>query len=432
MIERLFRIFTWAILGVGGAAIASSPGEEPAYWPRFRGPHGDGVSPSEGLLAQWPAGGPPLVWHATGAGRGYSSFSIAGSKLFTMGDAPSTADDKDEYLLCFDVRTGSQLWQAHLGQAWAAGPDNWQSSRSTPTLDEDRVYVLTAHGDLVCARTADGRIVWRKNLRDDLGGKKGDGWGYGESVLVDGPHLICTPGGETNTMVALDKRTGDLVWSASRDGDRGAGHASIQVSHVGGIKVYVQTTAQGALGVRARDGELMWSYEIEKTTAVIPNPIVRGDLVFFVAGYNRGGALLHQVPSADGNVDVEEIYPLNRRLQNKHGGVVLVGDQLYGDSGDSGVPYCADFLTGELRWKQRGSGTGSASIVAAEGHLYIWFSNSTIVLAKATPDGYEEVSSLKVESGDADPRPTWAHPVIADQKLFLRQDDHIFCYDLGG
>ena len=408
----------------------TSFGEAPkTVWNQFRGPDRTGVSSSIGLLSSWSDDGPPLLWQTDGAGRGYSSVSISDGKLFTLGDAPSSADDEDEYLLCFDLRSGKQIWKSRLGEAWNEGPPDWQSSRSTPTIDGDRIYSLTAHGDLICSSTSDGREIWRKNLRDDFEGNKGDGWGYSESVLIDGDRLICTPGGEQNTVVALDKDNGELIWSASREGDRGAGHASIVISEVGTTRVYVQTTASGALGVRADDGQLMWSYEIDETTAVIPTPIIRDDLVFFTAGYSRGGALLRQVPDANQTVKIEEVYPLNKKLQNKHGGVVLVGDELYGDTGDAGIPFCADFMTGEQHWKKRGSGRGSAAVIAAEGHLYIWFSNSVLVMAKASPEGYEEVGKLEIET-ESD-RPSWAHPVIAGGRLYVRMDDQIFCYNLN-
>lgn len=406
---------------------------ESTNWPQFRGPNRDGVSLDTGLLNEWPEGGPKLVWAATGAGRGYSSMSISDGKMFTMGDAPSTADDKDEYLLCFDVVTGKQLWKRHLGPAWRVEdqPDNWQSSRSTPTIDGDRAYVLTPHGQLLCCSIPKlGEILWQVDLKETFDGDKGDPWGYGESVLIDGDRLICTPGKENNTMVALDKLTGAVIWNASSPDDRGAGHASIQISEVRGIKVYVTTTASGAIGVRASDGELMWSYPIKETTAVIPSPIIRGDLVFFTVGYNRGGALLQQVAKGD-RVDFEEIYPLNKKLQNKHGGVVLVGDYLYGDSGDGGIPFCAELLTGEVVWKKRGSGKGSAAMTAADGHLYIIFQNSKIVLAKASPDGYEEDGIIELATDD-DTRRTWAHPVVTGGRLYVRQDDKIFCYDVSG
>jgi outer membrane protein assembly factor BamB len=399
-----------------------------ADWPTFRGVNHSGVSPEKGLLQSWPTQGPPLVWESTGAGRGYASLAVAGSRIYTLGDAPSTGGDEDEYLLAFSRESGSPLWKLKTGKPWTDGKPDWQSSRSTPTVDGELVFILTPHGDLICAESESGKEKWRKNLKSDFGGKKGDGWGYSESVLVDGPNVVCTPGGEKTTMLALNKLTGETVWATVREGDRGAGHASMVVSQIGDTKVYVQTTASGALGVRATDGKLLWSYEIDRTTAVIPSPIVRGDLAFFAAGYKRGGALLKQVPSAGGDVKVEEIYPITKELANKHGGIVLVGDYLYGDSDDQGIPFCADLMTGEIKTKKRMSGKGSASFAAADGRLYIHFANGTMSLVKPDPNELEEVGSFTVPgSGE---RPSWSHPVIVDGKLYLREQDRILCYDV--
>jgi len=209
--------------------------------------------------------------------------------------------------------------------------------------------------------------------------------------------------------------------------DPGAGHASIVIAQVGGKRVYVTTTAGGAIGIDAATGKLLWTYPIEKTTAVIPTPIIKKDLVFFSAGYKRGGALLRQVAKG-GQIGIEEVYPLNPDLANKHGGIVLVGDHLYGDSDDKGIPFCAELMTGKLAWKERGSGKNSACVVAGDGHVYVKYSDGTLSLVKADPSGYQEVSSFKVPgSGD---RPSWAHAVILDGLLYIREGDAILCYDI--
>lgn len=395
-------------------------------WPTFRGADRTAVAPDKDLKQEWPEDGPKLLWTGKGAGRGYSSLAIADGKMYTLGDAPSTADDDEEYLSCFEMGSGNQLWSVKTGPAWTSGQESWQSSRSTPTVDGDRVYIITAQGDLICFSTA-GEKVWSRDLKEEFGGQKADSWGYSESATIDGDKLICTPGGPENTMVALDKMTGEEIWTTSREDDRGAGHACVVISNVDGRKVYVQTTGSGPIGVDAETGELLWSYEIDKTTAVIPTPIVRDDLVFFAAGYGRGGALLRQVPTNSG-VEVEEVYPLNSRLANKHGGIVLVGDYLYGDSDDRGTPFCAEFMTGEIKWTGRGSGKRSACVAAADGHLYFRYQDGTMTLVEANPDEFEEVSAFEVPgSGE---RPSWAHPVILDGKLFLREGDLIHCFSL--
>ncbi|MFM8704634.1 MAG: PQQ-binding-like beta-propeller repeat protein [Planctomycetia bacterium] len=419
--------------GVAIAALATlifpvaAPGRA-ADWPTFRGPERTGVAPDTDLLEAWPAAGPRLVWQTAGAGRGYASLAIAGNRIFTLGDGLSTAADPDEYLSCFDRETGRQLWKTKTGQPWAEGPESWQSSRSTPTVDGDRVYVLTPHGQLVVCGTADGRELFRVDLKAQFGGKKGDSWGYSESVLVDGERLVCTPGGEQATLVALDKKTGKPLWTCPVKGDRGAGHSSVVIANVAGRKIYVQTTAAGAFAVDAATGRFLWAYPIDQTTAVIPTPIVRGDLVFFAAGYKRGGALVRQVAGPNGSVTIQEVYGLKKDLANKHGGIVLVGDHLYGDSDDAGIPFCAELATGNVVWKKRGSGKGSATVTAADGHLYVRFADGTLALVKADPSAYEEVAAFKIPGSDA--RPSWAHSVILDGRLYLREQDAILCYDL--
>lgn len=414
----------WLLCSVVLAQSATVSGE----WPQFRGPLRDGVSSDTGLLTQWPDDGPPLVWKTQGAGRGYGSVSIVGDRLYVLGDGLSVVEDADEYVVCFSKTDGSVIWKTRLGPPWTSGRDDWQSSRSTPTVDGELLYVLTPHGDLVCLETATGTERWRRNMAKNFGGQKGDIWGYSESVLIDGQRLVCTPGGRTATMVALDKMTGDEIWRSVWENDRGAGHASIMISEVGGTRVYVNTTAGGALGVRAEDGHLLWTYDIDRTTSVIPNPIVRDDLVFFTAGYRRGGALLRQVPGDNGAVAIETVYPLNPELTNKHGGVVLVGDHLYGDTDDQGIPFCAEFTTGQIVWKERGPGRGSAAVSAADGHLYVRWANGIIALVQATPEGFQTRGAFRIPgSGD---RPSWSHPVIVGGRLYLREGDAILCYDV--
>ena len=395
-------------------------------WPTFRGSDRTAVAPDTDLLEQWPESGPELVWQSEGAGRGYAGIAISGGKFFTLGDAPSTQNDEDEYLSCFDLSDGKHLWSAKTGAAWTEGKPTWQSSRSTPTVDGDRVYVITPAGKLFCFNTG-GEEQWQIDLKDQFAGKKAEQWGYSESVLIDGDLLICTPGGPKNTMVALNKLTGKMIWSTSRDGDRGAGHSSVVISEVGGMRVYVQMTGSGAMGVRAKDGTLLWSFDIEKTTAVIPTPIIRDDLVFISVGYKRGGALLRQIANGE-MVSVETVYDLKKKLSNKHGGVVLVGDHVYGDSDDKGTPFCADLMTGEIKWKSRGSGKKSASIAAADGHLYLRYSDGKMTLVEANAEAFVEKGSFKVPgSGE---RPSWAHPIILDGKLYLREGDKILCYNI--
>jgi outer membrane protein assembly factor BamB len=410
-------------------------------WPQFRGPNRDGVSADTGLLKEWPSAGPTLLWEAKGAGIGFSSLAITGGRVYTVGDGPSTAEDKDEYVLCFEEAAGKQLWKSKIGPTFTdRSKDDRSGPRCTPTVDGELLYALTPQGVIVCLETAAGKERWRKDLKGDFGGNKADGWGYSESPLVDGDNVVCTPGGSRGTMVCLSKKTGATVWTAAVPEDAGAGHASIVISEVGKTKVYVQTTGNHAMGVKAADGKVLWTTVLKmeagqpgkggrggRITAVIPTPIVKGDQVFITAGYNSGGQLFRQTATAD-SVKLEEVYGLMPELKNKHGGVVLVGDHLYGDSNDSGTPWCAELATGKVKWKGRGSGRGSAAITSADGRLYIRFQDGQMSLANASPEAFKEVGTFKIpHSGE---RPSWSHPVVTGQKMYLREGDYLLCYDL--
>lgn len=412
-------------------ALMLFPAETAGNWPQWRGPKRDGVSTDTGLLTEWPKDGPKLLWEAKGAGRGYASLAITGGRIYTLGDKLSD-DNPDTYATCFEENGGKLVWKTKLSAAYNGGQPDWQGSRSTPTVDGDRVYYMTPQGDLVCLKTTDGKEVWRKNMKSDFEGGKGDGWAYSESPLIDGDKVVVTPGKAKNTMVALNKKTGAKVWSAGVEGDKGAGHSSIVISEIDGTRVFVQTTASGVYGVRAGDGKVLWKNPFkQEITAVIPTPIIKGDLVFAVAGYGTGGGLLiRQVGSGDKSIRMEEVFGMKKELKNKHGGVVLLGDKLYGCKDDSPLIWCADLMTGEplKGWGIRTSGGGSAAITAADGHLYIRFARGTMALVKAGVDDYKEISTFKIPHYEK--MPSWSHPVVTGGKLYLREGDWIMCYDV--
>ncbi|HBE71232.1 MAG TPA: pyrrolo-quinoline quinone [Planctomycetaceae bacterium] len=400
-------------------------------WPNFRGVDRDGISMETGLIDEIPTDGPKLLFTAEGAGHGYGSPAIVGNRMYTLGDNIPDLGTSDEHMCCFDANTGKRLWATKTGEAWDDGrPRSWQGSRATPAVDGDMVYVVTPHGLLIAAQTSDGTIVWKKHLLDDLGGKKGDSWGYSESPLIDGKHLICTPGGPDATVVALDKQTGEKIWTCKRHNCKGAGHASVVISQVGDRKVYVQNTCVGPMGIDSATGELLWEYPFDKPTAFIPTPIIDGNEVYSVAGYNSGGALLKQVASGSG-VEIEEIYGINRELHNKHGGVVLIDGHLYFGKQDQPIIMCAELQSGETVWKQRGEGSRSTAISAADGKLFARYQTGELEMIKATPDGFKSLGVFKVPgSGDGD-KPSWAHPVISKKRLYLRESNAILVYDLA-
>ena len=405
----MIRRLTSVLVLLSFAQISSA-----ANWPQFRGPNRDDVSKETGLLKAWPADGPTLVWRIKGLGHGYSTVSVVGDRIYTLGNA-----DKVSKLFALARDDGKVVWSAEVGEAGG-------NLGCTPTVDGDRVYALGQKGDLVCLKTGDGSRIWHRNLAKDFSGSRG-GWDYCESPLIDGDRLIVTPGGKDATMVALDKTTGDTIWKCAIPlKSPQAGYSSIVIADVGGVKQYVQLLNGGVAGV-STDGKPLWQYEkLGPNTANIPTPVVLGDHILSVAGYGKGGALLKL--TANGNdVKVEEVY-FNRELTNKHGGIVVVGDYAYGDTDDQGHPYCAEVKTGKIKWKRarEGDGSGSASVTYADGRLYFEYDNGVVALVEASPDGYKETGSLKVETDG----PAWAHPVVVGGRLYLREGNSLYCYDV--
>ena len=401
-----------------GAPVSSSPGE----WPQWRGPERNGVSKDAGLLKQWPESGPPLVWRVSGLGSGFSSVAVTGGRIFTTGDR-----GQDQYVVCLNAADGKEVWSTAIGK-----PGN--GARSTPTVDGELLYALSTRGqqeaEIVCLETATGKERWRKNFQKDFGGRMQQSWGYSESPLVDGDNVICTPGGPDAALVALKKKTGDIVWKAKVSGGDAAAYSSAVVAEVGGIRQYVQLLEKGIVGVAAKDGRFLWRYnKIANGTANIPTPVVRGDLVFCSTGYNTGAALLKLAPSG-GGIKFEEKYFLPAtEFQNHHGGMVLVGDHVYAGSGhNNGLPTCIDLKTGKIVWgKQRGPGTHSAAVVYADGNLYFRYENAVMALIEATPKAYTVSGTFNIPNGST---PSWSHPVVAGGRLYLRDQDRLLCYDV--
>ncbi len=403
------------------AALASA-----ADWPQFRGPNRDGISTEKGLLQEWPEAGPPLAWKMTGLGRGYASISIAGGKIFTMGDRGDS-----QYVIAFDLNTRKELWATKAGGPWGDG-----GPRCTPTVDGELCYALGTNGELVCLEVATGKEVWRKKFEKDFGGKMMSGWTWSESPLVDGQKLICTPGGDKAGLVALDKKTGDVLWKCAlpklgpKGGD-GAGYASAVISEAGGVRQYVQLMGRGLVSVAAKDGKFLWSNNnVANDTANITNPVVNGNYVFGTSSYGTGSALV-KVTKAGSGVKAEQVYFLDtNKFQNHHGGVVLVDGYLYGGHGQNqGQLTCVEMKTGKIAWQQKKTtGKESAAVIYADGNLYCRYQNGIMVLVAATPKGYQEKGKFKLASISG---PSWPHPVILDGKLYIRANDDLLCYDVS-
>lgn len=405
--RKLFWITALLFLVVSGWTVA-------ADWPQWRGPQRNGRSAETGLLKAWPAGGPPRVWAISGLGEGFGSLALLGNRIFVQG-----TQGGQSALFCLNRADGKILWSKPIGRSEAQ--DRGNGPRGTPTLDGDRVYVLTETGDLAALKSADGALLWKRNILTDFNGMNPH-WQVSESVLIDGNRLIVTPGGPQATIVALDKMTGKTLWTTKELSDS-AGYSSCIAADVGGVRVLMTLTANAGVGVRASDGKLMWRYTaVANRTANITTPVFHDNKVFYTSGYNTGSALLG-LEAANGEVTAKEIY-FSRDMQNHHGGVILVGSHLYGYSNQ--ILTCLDFATGKMAWRDRSVGKGSLTF--ADGNLYALSENNTVGLVRATPEGYQEHGRFQIEDQG---RPSWAHPVVSGGKLYLRNQGMLSCYDVA-
>lgn len=389
-------------------------------WPTWRGADRTDVSTETGLLKQWPKSGPKQSWVFKNAGIGYSTYAIVDGTLYTMGGR-----DKKEMLIAVDTNKGKEKWATPmsgiLGNGWGDGP------RGTPTVDGDHVYALSGPGTLVCAKTSDGSIVWKVTM-DTLGGKK-PGWGYTESVLIDGDQLIVTPGGRNGTVAALDKKTGDLLWQSSQWKD-GAQYASAIVIEHGGKRQYIQLTQKTLAGLDATNGKVIWKTDWNGRTAVIPTPIFHDGQVYISSGYGVGCMAVKL--SADNKVS--RVYK-NNNIENHHGGVILYEGHLYGFCNRNGF-VCQNFKTGETVWKHKTREFRKGAVALADGMLYLVDESSgNIGLIEATSKGWTPKGQFKLSPQTKQRNPKgriWSHPVIVNGKLYLRDQELLHCYDVKG
>lgn len=385
-------------------------------WPQWRGPDRNGISKETGLLTSWPAEGPKVLWKVTGLGEGFSTPSVVGNLLLTMGNR-----DGQENVLAVDVeQNGKIAWATPIGAVRSSG-SGYPGPRSTPTVDAGRVYALGLNGDLVCVDLKTGRGLWRQDLVATFGGRVPN-WGYSESVLIDGLWVVCTPGGSKATIAALLKSTGKPVW-ASPPG-AGAAYASIVKAEYGGVKQYLQFLDSGVFGVSAKDGAPLWRYDAPANgTANIPTPIPYGNFVFAASGYGTGGGAAEISKRGTGFVAAEKFFSSDMTCQ--HGGMIILDGHVYGSS-DPGILTCIELKTGETKWRERAP--GKCSLIYVDGRLITRSERGEVSLLNISPAGCEIVSQF--DEADRSDKPQWPHPVVANGKLYLRDQDTLTCYDL--
>jgi outer membrane protein assembly factor BamB len=382
-------------------------------WPQWRGPDRTGISRETGLLKQWPAAGPAAMWSGAGLGEGYGSIAVSGNQLFVQG-----LKGRDSVVTSLGRTDGKVLWTRIIGPG--RDNDRGPGPRSTPTVDGDRLFVLTENGDLAALRAQDGGVVWQRNILRDFRGQN-ISWLISESPLVDGDKVIVTPGGRGAGMVALDKTTGKTVWVTKELSDE-AGYSSPIVADIGGVRTVMTLTSAAGVGVRVSDGKLMWrNRSAANSTANAATPVFSNNTVFYTSSYGTGGALLALTPQ-NGEVRAQEVY-FTRDMQNHHGGVIVLGTTLYGFH--NSIMAALDLPTGKSLWRHRSVGKGA--ITYADGLFYILGEDHVMGLAEATPTGYRERGRFNI----SDQRwPSWAHPVVSGGRLYIRNQGTIAAYDV--
>jgi len=410
---------TWLVVMPLLAATTTGAGE----WPQFHGPNRDNKSADKGLLKTWPEGGPPRIWEAAGIGEGYSTVALAGRRIHTTGSI-----NRDCVITVLEM-DGKRVWTRKNGRAWRK---SYPGTRSTPTIADGMLYHLSGIGNLVCLKADDGEKVWSVDIMARFGGRN-IMWGLAESPLVFDDRVVCTPGGKEVSLVALDRRTGKVVWECKGAGDR-PGYASPILVEYKGLRQIVTVMSESVVGVRASDGKLLWRYP-HKVYADenITTPIFHEGFLI-VSGCVRKGTTSLRLDVSGDRCSARRHWH-NRTLDNKQGGIVLVGGRIYGYAEHLGrsTPWvCIDFKSGRdisrsapvlSSYKYR-----NGCLTYADGMFYLLSDDGQMVLTKATDKGLAVTGRLKLEKPGK--RPTWAHPVVCGGRLYIRYGDKLGVYDM--
>jgi len=402
-------------LALGPAALVADEKDGRPWWPHFHGPKRDNVSRETGLLKKWPEGGPKLLWKYAPCGEGFSGVSIAKGKIFSAGDF-----DAIEKVFALDM-DGRLVWESPNGESWT-GP--YPGSRTTPAYSNGSVYQMGPKGRLAAFQAASGEEVWVVDLVEKFGARYGT-WSLTENVAIEGDLLFCVPGGSKALVVALDKNTGETVWTNTALDETAAYCSPILVTHRG-VRQLITLAQRSILGVDARTGQLLWSHpHVTPHDQNVNAPVFRDGYVFTASGHS-GGARLVKI-NAD-NRGVEELW-WNEDLDNCHGSVMPFDGQLYGSACRSGGKgfFCADFLTGEVRYREK---LEKLSLTAAEGLIYGLTQRGAVLLINPHPDRLEVISHLQTPPDSREL--AWAHPVVCGGRLYVRRGQYLYAYDVRG
>ena len=395
-------------------------------WPQWRGPNREGIVKATGLNLDWSEKKPPLLWTFRAAGFGFSAPTIVGTTLFCQGAA-----DGSDFAFALDTQTGQLKWKQILGELSVSYQNRGDGPRGSVTVDGDKLYLIRASGHIHCLSATDGKMLWQKDFAKDFGGKMMSDWGYSESPLVDGNLVICSPGGSQGAIVALDKNSGAVVWKAAEVTDL-ATYSSPIVAQVDGVRQYIQLTNKGVVSLAAKDGKLLWKVEIPNfQTAVIPTPVYHDHMVYVTNAYRFGCILIRLTRSSD-IFKAETVYT-NQNMVNQHGGVVLINNHIYGFTDGLGWT-CQDLKSGEIIWRERNREIDKGAVLAVNDRLLLLnMQTGLLAVVAASTDGWKEFGRMEIPERTkllTTDNMVWTHPVIAHGKLYVRDHDLLFCFDL--
>ena len=410
--ERIV-ILCLCILAAGSVGLADD-------WPQFRGPNRDGKSAEIGLLKEWPEGDPRILWSAGGLGIGFSSVAVAKGAVYTTGMIGG-----EGFLFAFDL-AGNLKWKESYGPEWTG---SYKGTRTTPTVDADRIYVFSGRGVMACFDAGSGKKLWEVNTLKRFEGKN-ISWGMSGSPLIDGDKVYCTPGGRKGVIAALDKMTGGTVW-ATTGPDELAAYSSAILINRGGNNLLVNMIQKSVVCVNADNGQLIWRepYVTPSDTGGV-TPVYKDGCLYVTSAvereFTRGGVMFGL--SADGTSVAQKWN--DQTLDCGHGGVVLVDGYLYGSTFD-GIPkgdwVCLDWDSGQVKYKARWNGN-KGSVIYADGMLYCYDENTgDVALVKASPERFGIVSTFRVTQGSGS---HWAHPAISDGRLYIRHGEALLAFDI--
>jgi len=404
--KKIFVVILLTFFGLGYSVVF---GQIDAQW---RGPNRDGIYPNESLLKTWPEEGPKLIWAVEGLGEGYSSPAVTADRVYLTGMTGG-----EGFLFAFD-RNGKPVWKASYGPEWNGSRPG---ARTTPTVVDDKIYLMSAKGQAVCFST-DGKKTWSVDLMAQFGARNLQ-WGITESLLVDGDRVFCTPGGRNVTIIAMDRHSGKTIWKIKADGET-SGYCSPCLVQHGKRRLLLTMTEKSVVGVDADTGEYLWRHSHVTDYVVNANtPLYHNGFIYTVSGYGTGGQMFEL--SEDGT-SVKRVWS-QKKLDSQMGAVVLVDGYIYGSGHNGRGWHCLDWKTGKVQYTARKIGNKGA-IIFSDGMMYCYGENGDVGLVIPNPQEFEVVSSFRVKKGSGE---HWAHPVIKDGRLYIRHGDALMVYHIG-